>query len=334
MKVYITGVAGFLGSHIADYFIKKNHKVVGCDNLNGGYLDNVPKEVEFYEIDCTDLDKVVKSMKGCDVVYHCAASAYEGLSVFSPAQITKDCFQATSVVASAAIQNKVKRFIFTSSMARYGNKKAPFHENMVPSPVDPYGVAKVASEDLLRVLCDAHGMGLVIAVPHNIYGERQKYDDPYRNVASIMINLMLQERQPIIYGDGEQKRCFSHIKDCISCLGKLAIKKNVLGEVINIGPDEESVTINQLFKIISEEINIEVEPIYYPDRPREVKLATCSSDKARELLNYSTQYTLKQGISELVRWISEKKPKPFNYEHVSIEIDNEILPITWKRRLF
>ncbi|MCK5760432.1 MAG: NAD-dependent epimerase/dehydratase family protein, partial [Candidatus Delongbacteria bacterium] len=207
-KIFISGVAGFLGSHLADTFIADGYKVVGCDNLIGGYLDNVPAKVEFYQYDLNFHNSIVKITKDCGIIFHCAATAYEGLSVFSPFFITKNIVQSSVSLITAAIANKAKRFVFCSSMARYGTQDTvPFTEDMTPKPQDPYGIGKFSSELFLKNLCDIHGMEYVIAVPHNIIGPRQKYDDPYRNVASIMINLMLQGRQPIIYGDGEQKRC-------------------------------------------------------------------------------------------------------------------------------
>ena len=174
-------------------------------------------------------------------------------------------------------------------MARYGNIKAPFSEEDTLNPVDPYGVSKVAAENILKILCKTHGLEYNIAIPHNIIGPKQKYDDPFRNVASIMINLMLQNRQPIIYGDGEQKRCFSDIDDCIYCLDKLITDKSIVSQTINIGPDEEYISINQLFKIISNKLQFNQMPKYFKDRPNEVKEASCSSDKARRLLNYTTK---------------------------------------------
>jgi UDP-glucose 4-epimerase len=131
-------------------------------------------------------------------------------------------------------------------MARYGTNEVPFREEYDPRPQDPYGISKVAAEHMLRNLCEVHGVEYVIAVPHNIIGPRQKFDDPYRNVASIMINLMLQDRQPIIYSDGEQKRCFSFVEDCLGCLVEMLDRPDVVGEVINIEPDEEFITINHL----------------------------------------------------------------------------------------
>lgn len=335
MKIFISGIAGFMGSHIADRMLELGHEVVGVDNLIGGYLENVPEEAEFYQVDCKYLNSMVRHMKGCDIVYHTACTAYEGLSVFSPHLVTMNTFQITSTLLSAAVQNGVKRFINCSSMARYGTQEVlPFVESMECRPQDPYGIAKYSSELLVKNVCAVHDMEYVIAVPHNIIGPRQKFDDPYRNVASIMINLMLQNRQPIIYGDGTQKRCFSFIDDVIYCLEQLAFNENCSGEIINIGPDEEFVSINELAETIADLLNFNLEPIYYaPGRPQEVYLATCSANKARELLGYKTQTSLRDGLAKLIEYIRSRGPKKFRY-HLDIEILNEKCPKTWAEKRF
>ncbi len=332
-RVLITGAAGFLGSHLADRLIQRGHHVIGVDNLIGGYLDNVSPAVEFYQYDCNNFEAMMKVTKNVDVVYHCASTAYEGLSVFSPHLVTANTFGITISVLSAAIANKARRFVFCSSMARYGAQEIPFRETQIPKPQDPYGIAKHAAELEVQELCETHGLEYVVAIPHNIIGPRQKYDDPFRNVASIMINLMLQNRQPIIYGDGEQKRCFSFINDVLDPLEKLGFMEGLSGEKFNVGPDEEFITINQLAKIIAELLDFPLEPIYMPDRPREVKHATCSADKAREKLGYKTTTTLKQGLQEMIDYIKKRGVKPFHY-HLPLEIVNEKIPRTWKDRLF
>ena len=173
---------------------------------------------------------------------------------------------------------------------------------------------------------------VIIIVPHNIIGSRQNYIDPFRNVAAIMINRMLQNKQPIIYGDGKQKRTFSFIDDCVNCIEKIITQNNVNGEVINIGPDEEFITINELAKEIAKNLNFDLQPIYIKHRPNEVKLATCSSNKARRLLGYETKTTLSEGIKLMVEDIKLKGPKEFRYNY-EIEIDNENTPETWRKRI-
>jgi UDP-glucose 4-epimerase len=331
-RVFITGVAGFLGSHLADAFLEDDYEVVGNDNLKGGYRSNVPAGVEFHEEDCNDIDEMQEIMEGSDIVYHAAALAYEGLSVFAPAQVNRSIYQATTATLSAAAETEVDRFVYCSSMSRYGENETPFTEDMEPRPQDPYAVSKVAAEDLTRLMAEVHDFEHVIAVPHNIIGPRQKFDDPFRNVASIFINRMLQGKQPIIYGDGEQKRCFTFVQDNVRPLKKLAFKDNVVGEVINIGPDDEFITINTLAETIADILDFDLDPIYMRERPQEVELANCSADKARELLDYQTRYTLRDGLEEMVDYIEREGPRPFKY-HLDLEIVNEETPETWKDQL-
>jgi UDP-glucose 4-epimerase len=331
-RVFITGVAGFLGSHLADAFLEDEYEVVGNDNLKGGYRSNVPAGVEFHEEDCNDIDEMQEIMEGSDIVYHAAALAYEGLSVFAPAQVNRSIYQATTATLSAAAETEVDRFVYCSSMSRYGENETPFTEDMEPRPQDPYAVSKVAAEDLTRLMAEVHDFEHVIAVPHNIIGPRQKFDDPFRNVASIFINRMLQGKQPIIYGDGEQKRCFTFVQDNVRPLKKLAFKDNVVGEVINIGPDDEFITINTLAETIADILDFDLNPIYMRERPQEVELANCSADKARELLDYQTRYTLRDGLEEMVDYIEREGPRPFKY-HLDLEIVNEETPETWKDQL-
>ena len=330
-KILVTGVAGFLGSHLSQQLSELGHKVVGIDNMIGGYEDNIPKNVEFHNIDCCDFEKIKGVMKGVQIVYHCAATAHEGLSVFSPFEITKNNYLASVSIFSAAVNEKVKRIIFCSSMARYGSQKYPFTEEMTPKPVDPYAISKVAAEQVLINLCELNKIEWVIAVPHNIIGPKQKYDDPFRNVVSIMINRMLQGKAPIIYGDGKQTRCFSYIDDCLSCMIPMLDKKNLNKQIINIGPDEEFVTINKVAELCANITGVNLPPIYKKDRPQEVKHATCSANKARELLNYKTKVSLKEGIQKTFEYIKKRGVKPFEY-HINLEIDNELTPDTWKNK--
>jgi UDP-glucose 4-epimerase len=217
-------------------------------------------------------------------------------------------------------------------MSRYGENETPFTEDMRPRPQDPYAVSKVAAEKMTRLMADVHGFEHVIAVPHNIIGPRQKFDDPFRNVASIFINRMLQGKQPIIYGDGEQMRCFTFVQDNVRPLKKLAYRDNVVGEVINIGPDDEFITINTLAETIADILEFDLDPIYMKERPQEVELANCSADKARELLDYETHYTLRDGLEEMVDYIEREGPKPFEY-HLDLEIVTEDTPETWKNEM-
>ena len=332
-RIFITGVAGFLGSHLAEAFLNDGHQVAGNDNLIGGYLDNVPEGCDFHQVDCNDFAKMKDLLEGVDIVYHCAATAYEGLSVFSPHMVTQHIVTASTGVLSAAMANRVKRFVMCSSMARYGENEIPFTEDMEPKPQDPYGIGKHMSELMLRNLAEVHGMEWVVAVPHNIVGPRQKYDDPYRNVASIFINLMLQGRQPYIYGDGQQMRCFSFVTDVIDPLKKMAFDDRVVGEVINVGPDDEMITINELARAIAELLDFPIDPKHMRERPQEVYLANCSAEKARRLLGYEPSVRLSDGLQRMIDYIKQRGTRHFTY-HLDLEIMNEKTPETWLKKLF
>jgi UDP-glucose 4-epimerase len=334
MHIFITGIAGFLGANLADYYISKGYEVSGCDNLVGGTLDNLDnKEIKFYKANCENLEEMKPIMKNVDVVIHAAAYPHEGLSSFSPFLICKSNFIGSVSVFTASVQNNVKRIVFCSSMARYGDVNPPFTEDQKVSPVDPYGVSKLAAEDVLKIMSKTHGFEYNIAVPHNIIGPKQKYDDPFRNVVSIMTNLILQNRRPIIYGDGKQTRNFSDIDDCIFCIDKLVIEKNITSQIVNIGPDEDSITINELYKILVNKLKFNEPAQYVEDRPNEVKNAVCSSNKARKILNYKTSVSLDESIDKVIDFIKKKGPKNFEYNY-ELEIDNKLTPKTWKNKVF
>lgn len=333
MKVLITGIAGFMGSHLADQLIREGHEVVGIDNLVGGYRENIPKDSVFYEADLLELDSIRPFFKQVDVVVHTACTAYEGLSVFSPSFVSANTYQITASTLSASIASGVNKFIFMSSMARYGSQPVlPFTENLSPKPQDPYGIAKYAAELLVANAALTHNFKYSILVPHNIIGPRQKYNDPFRNVASIMINRMLKGQQPIIYGTGNQKRCFSFIDDVIHPIAKVVNTDLADAQVVNIGPDDEFISINELAIIIAKILGFKLDPIYVASRPQEVELANCSAEKARNLLGYSPSVKLEDGLTSLASWIKQMGTRDFDY-HLPIEIINNATPRTWVNRL-
>ena len=326
MNILITGVAGLVGSSLAKE-LSKSHNVVGVDNLIGGYIDNIPTNINFVNKDCQELTSDL--FIGIDVVIHAACTPHEGLSIFSPKTITDNTFGISMNVLKCAIQANVKKFIFTSSMARYGTQDTvPFTEDMRPKPQDPYGISKYAFEESLKVLSEVHGMEYVIVVPHNIIGPGQVYNDPFRNVAGIMINRMVSNRQPIIYGNGLQMRCFSDISDIIDPIVKIVETNVGNGEVINIGPDSNFITILELAEKIASLLDFNLNPIYLPDRPKEVRFANCSANKARAILGYNPQTTLDTTLKNMIEFVRSRGVMDFNF-HLPIEITNSLTPKTW-----
>ncbi|MGH3980836.1 MAG: NAD-dependent epimerase/dehydratase family protein [Pseudonocardiaceae bacterium] len=331
--VFITGVAGFLGSHLASLFVAEGCRVTGIDNLLGGDRANMPHEVEFRVADCCVRADYADLISGADVVFHCASAAYDGLSVFSPAFVHRNTAQATAEALSAAAAGGVGRFVHCSSMTRYGALPAPFTESMAPRPVTPYGIAKYTSELLVANVCSLHSVEHVIAVPHNIVGPRQRCDDPYRNVAAIMMHRMLKGFQPIVYGDGTQLRCFSVIDDVLFCLRRLGTDSHVVGEVFNIGPDEGAITVLGLAQQIADLLDFPLDPIFVPGRPQEVQAATCSADKARQQLGYRTTRSLRDGLSDMVTWMRGLgELREFQYDR-PLEIVTDATPKTWTQQM-
>lgn len=335
-KIWITGIAGFLGSHLADACLARGDIVAGNDSLICGDKNNVPAKAKFHKYSCQDGPRIgnfvddLRAFKP-DVVVHCAATAHEGLSTFSPHFVTRNIFEASIATFSAAIAAGVKRIVFMSSMSRYGGQETPFNEDMRPAPVDPYGVAKVAAEDCLKILCNSHDVKYSILVPHNIFGSRQNYTDPFRNCAAIMINRCLRGDAPIVYGDGLQTRCFSPVKDCIPSILR-AIDGKADGHVVNIGPDKGEIAIVALATKIRHLTGISQKAIHMDDRPNEVKHAYCSSDKARKMLHYKEKQTLDECLKEMVADIKKRGPKPFKWGF-PLEIVTDHIPKTWLLRL-
>lgn len=338
-SVYITGIAGLIGSSLAKHFLLNGWYVSGCDNLIGGYESNVPKSISW---DRTPIDKLpfitnhnplTTEYGTYDVIIHTAALAYEGLSVFSPSLITNSIYSDTIRVASLAIQGKCPLFINCSSMARYGAIKPPFSEYDKPMPVDPYGLAKLQAEKQLELLEDIYPQfKSYTVVPHNVSGAQQVYNDPYRNVLSIMIHQSLQGLPIFIYGDGNQKRSFSHVDDCVNAIYTL-INTQPEERLFNIGPDHNEITINDLAEIVRIRTASKSEIIHLNPRPREVKEAYCSSDTAKSILGYKAIKTLDEIIDDIIEFIMLNGFKRFRYD-LPIEISQKQTPITWSYNLF
>lgn len=336
--VYITGAAGLIGSNLVSFLLEKGYKIKACDNLIGGLESNVYPyldRIDFKSIDVTDFNTLKEHMAGSDIVFHCASLPYEGLSVFSPNTIVTNIINTTMSVATSCIINKVELLVNFSSMARYGNITPPFTEDMRCKPADPYGLAKLQAEEQLALLNKIHGLKYFTVVPHNVIGIGQRYMDPYRNVVGIMINRALSNKSFIIYGDGEQKRSFSNINDCVEVLYEMINStRDLTGEVYNIGPDGNEISINKLAKKISILCNKKLCIDYYPDRPAEVKNAWCSSTKIRYNFNYAMNNNIDDTIAQMVLWIKALGSKSFDYDNVPIEIANSKTPKTWTNKIF
>jgi UDP-glucose 4-epimerase len=209
----VTGGAGFMGSWLVDNLIDSGHEVVTAENLLGGKKENVNPDCKFVKADLIKRQQVRPLVKGVDIIFHLAAYAAEGQSIFSPISINEINLIPMNNLLVEAVNNTIERFIFTSSMAVYGDQTPPFDEKAARDPEDPYGAAKTYCETMLEIFARIHGFEHVIIRPHNVYGPRQNVADPYRNVLGIWINRILRGKPPIIYGDGDESRAFSYIGD-------------------------------------------------------------------------------------------------------------------------
>jgi UDP-glucose 4-epimerase len=220
-------------------------------------------------------------------------------------------------------------------MARYGNAVPPFTESTIPQPVDPYGLAKLQAEQQLNLLSDIHGLRVIHVVPHNVCGPGQCYSDPYRNVMSIFTNRVLHDKNIYVYGDGKQKRSFSHVDDCVEAYASIVENKHIKSkEVFNIGPSDGSeITILELANKVAAYCNKQANITHLPDRPQEVKNAWVSTTKAETELNYSTKKSTDDVIRDTTTWIKNSPKRDFNY-HLNLEIITEKTPKTWSQRLF
>ena len=337
VNVFITGMGGLLGSSLAKALdTKEGYSVYGCDNFIGGMKSNILKGFKCHEINIFDYDALKNAMKEADIVFHTAALPYEGLSVFSPGVVTNSIVHGTVNVASAALHNNVKLFINCSSMARYGAQTPPFTEDMPTAPEDPYGLAKVQAEQHLALLNKLHGLNYVTLVPHNVIGIGQRYYDPFRNVVGIMINRCLQGKPIVVYGDGEQKRSFSNVRDCIrAVITMIESTRNICGQVYNIGPHQNEISIKKLAYKVGHYCNKYPSLTHFPDRPAEVKNAFCSSEKIMREFNYNTEISTEKTIEEMVSWIKKdagEQGKPFEY-HLDLEFVRDNTPKTWMEKL-
>src|SRR3990167_5471554 len=293
-RILVTGAAGFMGSHLVDALVDLGHEVYGIDDLSGGYEHNINPNSTFIKLDLREKEKARVAVVGIKpkILFHLAADAAEGRSQFTPISSTERNYLAYLNVLVPAIKNGMTKVILTSSMSVYGSQTPPFSETMDRKPDDIYGIAKASMEGVTEVLSKVFKFKYTIIRPHNVYGPKQNLADPYRNVVGIFINRLLEGKNFYLYGDGMQKRAFSHVDDVIPTMIRAAFNKNVEGLAINIGSNSP-VTLNELANTILKEffsggsVPLKFKPSYLPARPQEVKYAYCSHGLAEKFLNFN-----------------------------------------------
>ncbi len=330
MKVLITGIAGLLGSRLADWIIDNtDHTVVGVDDLSGGYIENVNQEAKMYQVDLVDLQatREVFSKEEPDLVYHFAAYAAEGLSPFIRKFNYQNNLIASTNLITLSIEHSVSRFVFASSMSVYGDKHAPpFTEEMLPCPIDPYGIAKYAVEQDLHVAYEQHGLEYTIIRPHNFYGINQNIWDKYRNVLGIWMYQIMNGQRPTVFGDGLQTRAFSYVDDSVIPMWLAGIESGCAGETINLGGIKEYSIIEacqELIKITG----VDLDPLHLEAR-HEAKHAWSTWDKSVELLNFKHTVDLDEGLTKMWEW-AQKQPNRKRFVWPSYELEKGLYSY-WK----
>jgi UDP-glucose 4-epimerase len=330
MKVLITGVAGLLGSRLADWLVE-NHpevEVVGIDDLSGGYAENVNKDITFLQrnIVTNGLDETFEHYK-FDYVFHFAAYAAEGLSPFIRQYNYENNLVATARIVNQCIKHDVKRLIFTSTLAVYGHGDGGiFDEIQIPKPIDPYGVAKYGCEMDIQIAGEQHGLDWCIIRPHNVYGIKQNIWDKYRNVLGIWMYQHLNDEPMTIFGDGEQTRAFSYIDDIVEPLWKSAILPQASKEIINLGGIEEW-SINKANSLLRSIIGSG--EVVYKEGRHEVKNSIPTFQKSVDILGFKHKTNLDEGLWDMWVWASHQ-PKRDRFIWTSYELDNGIYSF-WKK---
>ena len=322
----VTGGAGFIGSHVVNDLINDGHKVIVLDDLSGGFEENVNSNAIFIKGSITDhllLEKLFTEYQ-FDYVYHFAAYAAEGLSHFIKRFNYNNNLIGSINLINESVKHKIKCFVFTSSIAVYGACKPPMHEEMIPVPEDPYGIAKLAVEQDLRVTHEMFGLNYVIFRPHNVYGEYQNLGDKYRNVVGIFMNQLMQNKPLTIFGDGSQTRAFSYIGDVAPHIAQSVHIPEAQNKIINIGADQEF-SVNELAETVMEVMGLKG-MIRHLESRNEVLHAFSDHSKAKAIFKTSKSHTLKEGITKMAEWAKVTGIKK-SVRFENIEILDKIPPV-------
>ncbi|MCZ2147212.1 MAG: NAD-dependent epimerase/dehydratase family protein [Bryobacterales bacterium] len=323
----VTGGAGFMGSHLADHLIADGHSVVVLDDLSGGFRENVPNQATFVHGSVTDHALVNRlfDQYAFDYVYHLAAYAAEGLSHFIRRfNYTNNLIGSVNLI-NASVHHNVRCFVFTSSIAVYGAGQSPMTEQMIPVPEDPYGIAKFAVEQDLRVSHEMFGLDYVIFRPHNVYGERQNIGDRYRNVVGIFMNQLLRGEPMTIFGDGTQQRAFTHIDDVAPIIARSVEYAAARNQVFNVGADVPY-TVSDLAQIVANAMGYGCDVRHLGPR-NEVKIAFSDHSKAESIFGRHERVSLQDGVARMAEWVRShgaRESSVFN----GIEIVRN-LPASW-----
>ncbi len=325
----VTGGAGFMGAHVVDELLRDlNHQVVVLDDLSGGFHENMNPDATFVDGSILDVSLVNQLCEQYEFsyIYHLAAYAAEGLSHFIKRFNYQNNLIGSVNLINAAVNYNVKHFVFSSSIAVYGTNQLPMHEELIPMPEDPYGIAKYAVEQELAVSKRLFDLDYTIFRPHNVYGEGQNISDKYRNVIGIFMNNILRDEPLRIFGDGEQTRAYTHIADVAPHIAHSVDIPAASGQIFNVGSDKP-VSVNELAELVMKVMGKEVPIIHFRAR-EEVKHAYCSHDKFRKVFGINAEVSIEEGLNRMATWVKSIGARPPT-GFTDIEIHKN-LPEGWK----
>jgi len=305
MKVVVTGGAGFIGSNLAEELLKK-HDVTVIDNLSTGRIENLDQiidKINFIEGSITDLDLLKEAFSGNDTVFHQAAIPSVQRSVDNPIASNEANVEGTLKVLVAARDCNVRKLVYAASSSAYGDTPTlPKYEEMKPNPKSPYAISKLAGEYYCRVFSEVYGLKTACLRYFNVYGPRQNPESQYAAVIPKFITRVLANSPPVIYGDGEQTRDFTFVKDVVKA-NILAMQTPAEG-VFNIACGQR-VSLNELAVKIMEITGIRLEPVYEEPRQGDVRDSLADISLAGEKLGYKPDFNLDSGLEETIKWFKK-----------------------------
>jgi nucleoside-diphosphate-sugar epimerase len=305
-KYLVTGAAGFIGRSIAAALLKRGETVRGIDNLITGKRSNLVglEGLEFIEGDLTDPEQCSDACKGIEIVFHEAALASVPRSVSDPAATNLHCVTATLNLLIAARAAGVRRVVYAGSSSAYGDTPTlPKREDMLPNPISPYAVAKLAGEHYMRTFTRVYGLETVVLRYFNVFGPFQDPTSHYSGVLAIFCRRMLAGQQPTIYGDGEQSRDFTYIDNVVhaNLLAADATAEKVSGQMMNVATGMR-ITLNETFSILRGLTAYKSEPLYDEPRTGDIRDSLADITLAGQLLGYRPIVDFQEGLRRTVEW--------------------------------
>jgi UDP-N-acetylglucosamine/UDP-N-acetyl-alpha-D-glucosaminouronate 4-epimerase len=300
----VTGGAGFIGSHLAEELVRRGHSVRVADSLITGRrrnLDHIPG-VEFLEGDLSDMAVAGRAVAGMDYVLHQAAIPSVPRSVTDPITSNRANVDASLNVLVAARDAGVKRLVYAGSSSAYGNTPTlPKREDMPPSPLSPYALQKLVAEQYCQMFTSLYGFETVTIRYFNVFGPRQDPGSPYSGVISLFSTALLEGRQPIIYGDGEQTRDFTYVTNVVDGVLRACEAPKAAGEVINVACGTR-ISLNELVRVMNGIVGTTLQPIYKEERAGDVKDSQADIAKARAILGYTPSVGIEEGLRHTLAW--------------------------------